>query len=118
MVARAGAGSYPIPHASLDPDGLAAAIQFCLTPEAAAAAQEIALKMQTESGVTAAVDSFHRNLPLDRMRCSIMPDQVAVWAYKNEKKRLILSKTAVNILIEHDKIDAKHIKWYAYTKRR
>lgn len=115
MVARAGAGSYPLPHASLDPENLAAAIQFCLTPEAAAAAQEIAIKMQTESGVTAAVDSFHRNLPLDRMRCSIMPDQAAVWAYKNDKKRLILSKTAVNILIEHDKIDAKHIKWYVCT---
>ncbi|OQD75746.1 hypothetical protein PENDEC_c006G05145 [Penicillium decumbens] len=112
MVARAGAGPSPIPHAELDPDILAAAIQFCLTQDAAEAAREIALKMQAESGVAAAVDSFHRNLPLDRMRCSIMPDQAAVWAYDVGKQRLILSKTAVNILIEHDKIDARHIKCY------
>lgn len=96
----------------MDPDILASAIQFCLTQDAAEAAREIALKMQAESGVAAAVDSFHRNLPLDRMRCSIMPDQAAVWTYGVGKQRLILSKTAVNILIEHDKIDARHIKWY------
>jgi hypothetical protein len=112
MVARAGAGPSPIPHAELDPDILASAIQFCLTQDAAEAAREIALKMQAESGVAAAVDSFHRNLPLDRMRCSIMPDQAAVWTYGVGKQRLILSKTAVNILIEHDKIDARNIKWY------
>lgn len=114
MVAKAGAGPYPIPHAELDPEMLAAAIQFSLTPEAAAAAHEISIKMQTESGVAAAVDSFHRQLPLDRMRCNVMPDQVAVWAYKKGKKPLILSKTAVNILIEHDRIDPNHIKWYVF----
>lgn len=114
MVARAGAGPSPIPHSELDPDILASAIQFCLTQDAAEAAREIALKMQAESGVAAAVDSFHRNLPLDRMRCSIMPDQAAVWTYGlgKQKQRLILSKTAVNILIEHDKIDARQMKWY------
>ncbi|KAJ5141647.1 Sterol 3-beta-glucosyltransferase [Penicillium atrosanguineum] len=112
MVARAGAGPSPIPHAELDPDILASAIQFCLTQDAAEAAREIALKMQVESGVSAAVDSFHRHLPIDRMRCSIMPDQAAVWTYGIGKQRLILSKTAVNILIEHDKIDARNIKCY------
>lgn len=113
MVAKAGAGPKPIPHASLNLEDLAAAIQFCLTPQAAAAAQEISFKMQAESGVTAAVDSFHRHLPLNRMRCSVMPDQAAVWTYKRGKQRLALSKTAVNILIEHDRIDPNHIKWYA-----
>lgn len=111
MIAKAGAGPEPIPHASLKPELLASAIQFCLTPEASAAAQEIAIKMQADSGVTAAVDSFHRHLPLDRMRCSIMPDQVAVWRYKDGKQRLILSKTAAEILIEHNKIDSQNIKW-------
>ncbi|KAK5791027.1 hypothetical protein VI817_006336 [Penicillium citrinum] len=112
MIAKAGAGPDPIPHASLEPELLASAIQFCLTPEASAAAQEIAIKMQADSGVTAAVDSFHRHLPLDRMRCSIMPDQVAVWRYKDGKHRLILSKTAAEILIEHNKIDSQNIKCY------
>ena len=53
MVAKAGAGPEPLPHASLEPELLASAIQFCLTPEASAAAQEIAVKMQVESGVSA-----------------------------------------------------------------
>ncbi|CAI7587687.1 unnamed protein product [Penicillium pancosmium] len=116
MVAKAGAGPEPIPHKDLEPELLASAMQFCLTPEASAAAQEIAIKMQADSGVSAAVDSFHRNLPLDRMRCSIMPDQVAVWKYKNEKHRLILSKTAAEVLIEHNKINSENIKWLAQSE--
>jgi hypothetical protein len=111
MVAKAGAGPEPIPHAGLNPENLASAIRYCLTPEAAAAAQEIAVKMKTESGVLAAVNSFHRNLPLDRMRCSIMPDQPAVWTYKKGKQSLNLSKAAVNILIEHQRIESTNIKW-------
>ena len=114
MVAKAGAGASPIPHASLNPENLASAIQFCLTPEAAAAAGEIALKMQTESGVTTAVDSFHRNLPLDRMRCSIVPNQVPVWTYNKGKQPLHLSRSGASVLIKHDRIDPTHLKWYAY----
>ncbi|KAF9886851.1 hypothetical protein FE257_010974 [Aspergillus nanangensis] len=113
MVAQAGAGPDPIPHAFLDPQNLAAAIQFCLTPGAIAAAEEIARRMQTESGVEEAVDSFHRQLPLDRMRCSVMPDQVAVWTYTQARQSLNLSKTAVNILIEHNRIDAANIRCHA-----
>lgn len=113
MVSKAGAGPDPIPHASLNPDNLAAAIKFCVTPEAASAALEISIKMQSETGVAAAVDSFHRNLPLDRMRCSIIPNQVAVWTYGSKKESLNLSKTAVSILIEHNRIDAKQLKCHA-----
>lgn len=112
MVARAGAGPDPIPHASLNPENLAAAIKFCLNPEATAAAREISRKMQRDSGVKAAVDSFHRNLPLDRMRCSVMPDQAAAWSYGKGKQSLLLSKIAVSILIEHGKINTKNIQWY------
>lgn len=112
MVAKAGAGPSPIPHASLDPDILASAIQFCLTPEAEAAAGEISIKMQSDSGVAAAVDSFHRHLPIERMRCAVMPNQVAVWTYKKGKRSLNLSKAAVEILIEHGRIDASQIRPY------
>lgn len=112
MVAKAGAGAIPIPHASLSCNKLAAAIQYCLTPEATAAAREISTMMQAESGVAAAVDSFHRNLPLDRMRCAVIPSQVAVWTYKRGKQPLHLSKAAVEILIEHNRINANQIRPY------
>lgn len=114
MVAKAGAGPEPIPHAMLDPQNLAEAIQFCLTPEAEAAAQEIALKMKTESGVVTAVNSFHRNLPLQRMRCSVIPGQPAAWAYTRKKQSLTLSKAAMNVLIEYKRIDTNQVKWYVY----
>jgi hypothetical protein len=112
MVARAGAGPKPIPFASLNFQTLTAAIQFCLTPEATEAARKLAIKMQTESGVTAAVESFHRNLPVDKMRCSLMPNQVAVWRYKKGKNSVTLSNAAVQILIEHQKIEEKRLQLF------
>ncbi|KAJ5193384.1 hypothetical protein N7449_009526 [Penicillium cf. viridicatum] len=112
MVARAGAGPRPIPFASLNFQNLTAAIQFCLTPEATEAARKLAVKMQTESGVTAAVESFHRNLPLDKMKCNLMPLQVAVWKYKKGKGNVTLSNAAVQILIEHQKIDEKRLQFH------
>ncbi|RJE16855.1 hypothetical protein PHISCL_10808 [Aspergillus sclerotialis] len=68
--------------------------------------------MQAESGVAAAVDSFHGNLPLDRMRCAVMPNQVAAWTYKKARRPLNLSKAAVEILIEHNSIQANEIRPY------
>ncbi|KAJ5759399.1 hypothetical protein N7520_006555, partial [Penicillium odoratum] len=110
MVANAGAGPKPIPHEILTIHNLTAAIKFCLTPEAAAAAQKLANKMHTECGVDEAVKSFHRNLPLERMRCRILPDQVAVWNYRKGKRSLNLSKMAVQTLIEYSKIDTDNLQ--------
>jgi hypothetical protein len=112
MVANAGAGPRPIPHKTLTIQNLTEAIEFCLTPEATVAAQELARKMQTECGVDEAVKSFHRNLPLERMRCVIIPDQVAVWNYKKNKRSLNLSKMAVQTLIEYSRIDTENLQWY------
>ncbi|KAJ5971403.1 UDP-glucuronosyl/UDP-glucosyltransferase [Penicillium vulpinum] len=112
MIARAGAGPRPIPFASLECERLTAAIQFCLTPGATEAARKVAVKMQTELGVTAAVESFHRNLSVDKMRCNLMPRQVAVWRYKKGKSDLNLSNAAVQILLEHQKINEKHLQFH------
>ncbi|KAJ6028447.1 hypothetical protein N7540_004023 [Penicillium herquei] len=110
MVANAGAGPKPIPQASLTTENLAAAIKFCLTPQAATAAQGLASRMQAETGVTEAVKSFYRNLPLDRMRCEILPDQVAVWKYKKKSRSLKLSKAAVQTLIEYSRINTEQLQ--------
>lgn len=110
MVARAGAGARPIPYSRLDSKNLADAIRLCLTPEAAAAAQQIATKMRAESGVTAAVQSFHRHLPLERMRCHVLPNHAAVWTCVKSKRKIYLSKPAAQILIEKSMIDAKDIR--------
>ncbi|PYI11514.1 UDP-Glycosyltransferase/glycogen phosphorylase [Aspergillus sclerotiicarbonarius CBS 121057] len=110
MVARAGAGPKPIPYASLNAKLLADAISFCLTPAVARSARDFALKMQYESGVAAAVQSFHRHLPLNKMHCSLIPSQPSIWTYKRSKGNINLSKTAVQILIDNGKIDAKHLR--------
>lgn len=69
--------------------------------------------MQTERGVTAAVESFYTHLPLDKMRCSVMPNQAAVWTFRKGKRKFNLSKAAANILVENMKIEEKQLQWYA-----
>lgn len=110
MVARSGAGAKPIPYASLNAENLAGAIAFSLRPAAADSARDIALKMQHESGVAAAVRSFHRHLPLNRMRCSLIPNQPTTWTYKRSKNSIGLSKVAVQLLIDNGKINAKELR--------
>jgi len=63
--------------------------------------------------VLAAVESFYTHLPLDKMRCSVMPDQAAVWTFKKGKRKFNLSKAAVHILVENMKIEANQLRWYA-----
>jgi hypothetical protein len=114
MVAAAGAGPAPIPHKQLTVDALAAGIRYCLSEQAAAAASTIAHKMSSESGVRAAVASFHRNLPLDRLQCDLYPSQPAVWSVSVPKSRrkLKLSKFAAETLLADGLIDQKSLTMY------
>ncbi|KAI9741719.1 MAG: hypothetical protein M1834_000104 [Cirrosporium novae-zelandiae] len=110
MIAAAGAGPQPIPFKALTTQALQEAIHFCLTPEAVAAANNIALQMRAESGVKAAVAAFHRNLPTERLPCDILPQLPAVWKYKKSPRPIRLSKLAAEILAEHGQIDRKKLK--------
>lgn len=98
MVATADAGPLPISFASLTTEKLAHAILQCLEPRTKTAAESLATKMKTESGVAAAVQSFHRNLPRD-INCMVMPDQSAAWIYKSHCTEIRLSKIAAAALI-------------------
>lgn len=111
MVAAAGAGPLPILYRSLTSQNLAEAITFCLHPDTAAAAQRIAFKMQDEAGVRVAAESFHRNLPQERLRCHLLPDQPAVWEYKKSlPEPLYLSKIAARHLVDHHRLESKHLQ--------
>ncbi|KAH8423773.1 putative sterol glucosyltransferase [Aspergillus melleus] len=113
MIAASGAGPLPIHHRALTVEGLASAIQYCFEPRALKAAEDICMKMQAESGVKRAVESFHRNLPVDVMRCQILPDQPAVWAYKRSSMKPIrLSKLATQLLMDHLKIEQKNLQLF------
>jgi hypothetical protein len=99
MVATAGAGPWPIPFAALTTENLSRAILQCLEPRTKTAAEALAAKMKTESGVAAAVQSFHRNLPRD-INCMVLPDQPAAWIYKSHRTEIRLSKIAAAALIK------------------
>ncbi|KAH6857149.1 UDP-glucose,sterol transferase [Chaetomium sp. MPI-CAGE-AT-0009] len=101
MVASAGAGPEPIPQKQLSSEKLALAIEFCLTEEASAAAKAVSQKMKTEFGVQQAVESFHANLPLSRLRCELLNDQPASWSYVKGNKKVRLSKVAAQILVDN-----------------
>ncbi|KAJ6466955.1 sterol glucosyltransferase [Mycena sanguinolenta] len=118
MVAAAGAGPKPVPHKKMDVRTLATAIAFCFTPEAVAAARTIAGKMQSDMGVKTAVDSFHANLPLDRLKCDILPDRPAAWKIQKGQRKTRLSKLAAEVLINNSKIDRKALKIHQTKKIR
>jgi hypothetical protein len=105
MIASRGLGPRPIPYKQLNAQNLASAIEFCLQPSAQAAARDVARQMSDESGVSTAVTSFYRNLPLDRMRCHLLSSEPAVWQLKKSSKPpLHLSKLAAEVLIEHHRL--------------
>ncbi|KAI1068572.1 hypothetical protein LB507_004268, partial [Fusarium sp. FIESC RH6] len=112
MVANAGAGPNPIPHAGLNVMNLSEAIGYCLSQKASDAAREIANKMSSEAGVRAAVQSFHKQLPLERMMCDVIPSEPAVWSYTKSKRPIKLSRIAAENLQTTKTIDAKHLKPY------
>ncbi|CAF9930501.1 MAG: hypothetical protein ALECFALPRED_004617 [Alectoria fallacina] len=113
MVARAGAGAnQAIPYKKLSVDALAEGIKQCLAPEAKEAAEKIAKSIAEEGdGAKNAVESFHRHLPMrgdHSMRCSILPDHVAVWTLKRSNLRL--SALAAEFLIEKKRILWKDLR--------
>ncbi|KAJ6681491.1 STEROL 3-BETA-GLUCOSYLTRANSFERASE [Salix koriyanagi] len=62
-VHQKGLGPAPIPIAKLSVEKLSNAIRFMLEPEVKSRAMELAKLIESEDGVGAAVDAFHRHLP-------------------------------------------------------
>lgn len=115
VVASNGAGPKPLPYAKLSTDALADAIDFCLSPAARESAQRIAEQMRQENGVQTAVESLHRHLPVDELRCSLLPDLVARWVYVTKSKKakhptIRLSEEALATLIKEKKLKMSDVQ--------
>lgn len=118
MVAAAGAGPKPIPQKQLNDQNLAAAIKYCLSPEAARAASDMSAKIRAENGIKMAVESFHKQLNLrygTLQQCDILPDQPAVWKFKAPKSSmgppvLRISKLAAEVLNQRGDLDKGKLK--------
>ncbi|KAH8745269.1 hypothetical protein F5883DRAFT_439125, partial [Diaporthe sp. PMI_573] len=106
MVARAGAGPKGIPHKDLNVKNITEALRYCMSPEASEAALAISEKMKGDSGVKAAVRSFHKHLPTQGMRCQLAEDKVAMWTYHRQGKQIILSEFAADILVRLPELHA------------
>lgn len=98
IVSRAGAGAGPIPHKQLTVEKLSSAIEMALRDSTRDRAQEIAKKMENESGVRDGACSFHRQLDLRRLRCAICQTRPAVWHLKHTN--VGLSAFAAAVLVE------------------
>ncbi|KAF5597576.1 glycosyltransferase family 1 [Fusarium subglutinans] len=115
MVAKAGAGPFPIRHKELEIDSLTKAIETLVAPATKTAALRISQTMRTENGVAQAVQSFHHHLPRDTLTCDLLPSEAAAWIYdakrldKKTRKRfkngLRLSPRALSVLSNRQKID-------------
>ncbi|KAM5370019.1 hypothetical protein ACJZ2D_008702 [Fusarium nematophilum] len=116
VVAARGAGPDPIPHKALDSNNLAAAIEFCLAPQARESAQAIATQMRLERGVDRAVESFHRHLPVDALSCDLIPGLVARWQYRLDerhsktRRKFQLSDTALAVLLANGSLQRTDVE--------
>lgn len=108
MVARAGAGPLPIPYKQLTADKLAAAILEAIKPETVKMAKELGEKIKEERGCDVGGKSFHDQLDVDSLRCSLAPNRVAVWRIKRTKTRL--SALAANVLANECLLDFADLK--------
>ena len=111
VVAAAGAGAKPIPQKQFTVERLTEALRFALSPDVGRAAVALARQMKQEDGVRAAVESFHRWLPLEKMQCQIDPSQAARWLLEVDGKHHIrLSDKAASILLARNKIKLDRLR--------
>lgn len=112
MVGNAGAGPQPVPYKHLTAEKLAEGIRYCLTDEARGAAESLARDIDREGdGAENACRAFQRQLVLKgrgSMRCSILPERVAVWQMK--KTGLRLSAVAAELLVQRGLVSWRKLR--------
>ena len=108
MTARAGAGPLPIPYKQLSSHKLAAAITEALKPGTLAKAKELGERIKEEKGCEVGAKSFHDHLDVEKMRCSLAPNRVAVWRIRRTSTRL--SALAANVLASENLITFADLK--------
>ncbi|KAE8390433.1 UDP-glucose,sterol transferase [Aspergillus alliaceus] len=107
-IANAGAGPKPIHFENLSAASLAAAIQTALQPGMLTAAQVLQDKICREDGITMAVQSFHRMLPVAALRCTLDETRAATWRVLATDEKL--SARAAALLIEKGLLNIDEIE--------
>ncbi|KAL9590136.1 MAG: hypothetical protein Q9203_001075 [Teloschistes exilis] len=110
MVAKAGAGPWPVPYKQLTASKLADSIMEALQPNALQKAQALGASIQKESGAKVGAKDFQEKLDIDSLRCSVAPDRAAVWRVKRTNIRL--SAFAATVLTHDGLLDFNNLKLY------
>ena len=108
MIAKAGAGPFPIPIKQLTSAKLANGISQALTPEALQRAQELGAKIAREKGSQEGAESLHRTLGIDDLRCNLASNRSAVWRVRRTKVRL--SAFAATALVNEGLLESSDLK--------
>ncbi|KIW17667.1 hypothetical protein PV08_04862 [Exophiala spinifera] len=115
MVARAGAGPKPIPAKELTADRLADAILEALKPETLERARELGDRIKEEKGCEVGAASFHEQMDVDSLRCSLAPQRPAVWSIKSNlptSRGIRLSAFAATVLSNEGLLDINELRLY------
>lgn len=108
MVANAGAGPKPVPFKQMTAESLAESIKFALREEVTVAVKEMAAQIGEEDGAGDTVHDIEEALDIDSMRCSIMPEKLAVWVDKHTGMHL--SGLAVCVLASQHLIHPSRLR--------
>jgi hypothetical protein len=108
MIARSGAAPLPIPYKKLTTDKLVSTIKEALQPLTATRAAELDSTIKRENGVLGGVTSFHDRLPMDKMRCAIASERVAVGRFS--KTDVKLSAMVAFLLVDEGLIDGGKVE--------
>lgn len=110
MIARAKAGPDPVAYKNLTSEKLAESIKFCLKPETVQQAKTYGEKIREEKGTDVGGQSFHDNLDIDALRCTLAPSRTAIWRVRKSQVRL--SGMAAAALVEEGHITYSDLKLY------
>jgi len=108
MTARAGAGPDPVPFKHLTSDLLAEAILKALAPEALEKAKKLGESIAKEDGAEAGAKSFHDMLDMEKERCMVSTNRVAVCRIR--KTNIRLSNLAAIVLGDEGLIKSSDLK--------
>jgi hypothetical protein len=107
MIWKSGAGAPPIPGKRLNTHELIEAFKIVHHEDTREAAEKLRIAFQHEHGCHVAVESFHRNLPLKKMRSDLEPTFAA--CYRLEDYDLQISRPVAQVLVTAKMIEESQL---------
>jgi len=111
MVWRSGAGPPPIPGKHLNTKELIEAFKIVHQVDTCQAAEKLRIAFERENGCEAAVDFFHRNLPLKKIRSDLEPSFAA--CYRLEEYNLQISRPVAQALVAAGMIEETQLSLHS-----